>query len=314
MDDNLKIINKQFFEDKLQNQGIISRGAYNVVMLVIYNNVKYALRISTNQDSQETKKSYEKIVILYEKLRKIFPKIKEISVNKPYFILYELFDHNVLEYLEDIKDDTTKDELFKNIIDQCIEHIIFVYEQKIHCVDIKPNNFLLNLVGSNAVVKMIDIDDCFVYDDKIEEMENNLFLLMSLYQFYLFFDNKKIMFRQRQYILNKIKEKTTFLNTETKEKYENMFKKIIDYYKYYKYLNHYYKNYNNENVSFDFIWNKNNDSLISTDTLSTSTDTLSSDSYLSPPTKKQKKMDGKRKSKSKKKSKRKSKKKSKKSL
>jgi hypothetical protein len=154
---------------------------------------------------------------------------------------------------------------------------IFVYDNKIRCVDIKPNNFVLKFTDSKPIVKMIDIDDCFIFDDTIEETYRNMLLLMTLYQFYLFFDNKKYNFVQKDYIMSKIKEKTMFFNLDTKKQYENLFK-IFDYCKHYEYLNYYFKNYNNENVKFDFIWNALN---------------KSTDEIIPPPKKKQKK-DGKR--------------------
>jgi hypothetical protein len=275
-----KAINKNFFENKLKitvKETKYSYGADNFVVIVEKDETIYALRIAKNSDEPEIEKLYKNIKNKLDILSDIFPKI-EILNDKviPYFILYEYFDHDVYKYLHSIDKDEKKNYEFRNIIDQCIKQIKFVYDNKIRCVDIKPNNFVLKFTDSKPIVKMIDIDDCFIFDDTIEETHRNMLLLMTLYQFYLFFDNKKYIFDQKDYIMSKIKEKTLFFNLETQKRYENLFK-IFDYYKHYEYLNYYYKNYNNENIKFDFIW----DALKPTDEI------------ISPPKKKQK-TDGKR--------------------
>ena len=276
-----KTINENFFENKLNiadKETKYSYGTDNFVVIVEKDKTTYALRIAKNSDEPEIEKLYKNIKNKSDKISDIFPKIEILNDKvKPYFIMYEYFDHNVYNYLYSIDKDEKKIDKFRNVIDQCINQILFVYDNKIRCVDIKPNNFVLKFTDSKPIVKMIDIDDCFIFDDTIEETYRNMLLLMTLYQFYLFFDNKKYNFVQKDYIMSKIKEKTMFFNLDTKKQYENLFK-IFDYCKHYEYLNYYFKNYNNENVKFDFIWNALN---------------KSTDEIIPPPKKKQKK-DGKR--------------------
>jgi hypothetical protein len=116
---------------------------------------------------------------------------------------------------------------------------------------------------------MIDIDGCLIHDDKIiiEEKHKNVILLMSLYQFYICFEGTvytRYNFTEtnKKYIIDKIKEKTTFFTVETKEEYKKIFNEINVkgnvFREHYRYLNHYYKDFNgNENnVKFDDILNK----------------------------------------------------------
>lgn len=222
--------------------------------------------------------SYKKILKLYKILKSIFPKITAIHIERP-FILYEYFEYNLYDYLEKNKDNS----IFENIIDKCIYQINFVYNNKIRCIDIKATNFVLKFDEKIPIVKMIDIDDCFIDDDTPTENIKNLLLLMSFYQFYIFFKTEKFTNEQQKYILTKIKENTMFFNSETKTEYNKIFDdiRIVEnvYYNHYYFLNEYYKHFNKGiEFEFEFIWNELNDS-----------------SPDSPPKKKQKIADGKRK-------------------
>jgi hypothetical protein len=276
-------INKNYFNSDLEKIGEkhISSGTYNFVIIVKNKktNTQFALRISKNFVLEKQIESYGKILKLYKILKSIFPKITAIYIEKP-FILYEYFEYNVYDYLEQNEDNS----IFENIIDQCIYQINFVYNNKIRCTDIKPNNFVLKFDKKIPIVKMIDIDDCFIDDDTTPENIKNLLLLMSFYQFYIFFKTKKFTNEKQKYILTKIKENTMFFDSETKKEYNKIFDNIsIDnknvYYNHFYVLNFYYNHYCNKGIEFDFIWNELNDS--------------SSD--LPSPPKKQKKADGKRK-------------------
>lgn len=275
-------INKEYFNSDLEKIGEknISSGTYNFVIIVKNKktDTQYALRISKNIVPKMQIESYEKILKLYKILKSIFPKITAIYIEKP-FILYEYFEYNLYDYLEENKDNS----IFENIIDQCISQINFVYNNKIRCTDIKPNNFVLKFDEKIPIIKMIDIDDCFIDDDTTTENINKLLLLMSFYQFYIFFKTKKFTNEQQKYILTKIKENTMFFNSETKKEYNKIFDNISInknvYYNHFYVLNFYYNHYFNKGIEFDFIWNELNDS--------------SSD--LPSPPKKQKKADGKRK-------------------
>jgi len=248
------------------------------------------------EDKENIIKSYKNISILYNKLKNVFPKIEKIEANvEPFYILYEYFSDNVFEYIakkcenerchreafynivgkingrfckkhkeEDMIDLT--DTIFKNIIDQCIDIINLVYDKKIRCFDIKPNNFVLKFDNDNKpIVKMIDIDDCFTFDDKITDEYKNLLLLMSFYQFYIVFKNNMINCEEKNklltYIITKIKENTAFFNSTNKNNYETIFNKIKndkenDYYNHYHNLNYYVNDTDTtQSVSFDLhIW------------------------------------------------------------
>jgi len=275
-------INKDYFNSDLEKIGEknISSGTYNFVIIVKHkkNNTQYALRISKNIVRKMQIESYKKILKLYKILKSIFPKITAIHIERP-FILYEYFEYNLYDYLEKNKDNS----IFENIIDKCIYQINFVYNNKIRCIDIKATNFVLKFDEKIPIVKMIDIDDCFIDDDTPTENIKNLLLLMSFYQFYIFFKTEKFTNEQQKYILTKIKENTMFFNSETKTEYNKIFDdiRIVEnvYYNHYYFLNEYYKHFNKGiEFEFEFIWNELNDS-----------------SPDSPPKKKQKIADGKRK-------------------
>lgn len=201
--DNVKLnmfneINSKFFENKLNiKEKIFLKGNYNFVLIVEYKLTIFALRIPQKTYSEEMQKftyseeiqkSYENTTKLYEKLNSILPKIKQINTLEPYFILYEYFEYNVYDYLIKFKDVDSKIEEFNNIINQCIDHIQVVYDNNIRCVDIKPRNFILKFDESkNPIVKMIDIDECFIQDNTMmQDINKQLLLLMTLYQFYFF--------------------------------------------------------------------------------------------------------------------------------
>ena len=200
------------------------------------------MRIPKPTDNDEDKniiiESYKNISRLYGKLENVFPKIEKIEANvEPFYILYEYFSDNVFEYIvkkcENEKCErkafyNIKSEIngrfckkhqqnnmidvtdnifiiFKNIIDQCIDIIKLVYDKKIRCFDIKPNNFVLKFDNDNKpIVKMIDIDDCF--DDEIKDEYKDeykkMLLLMSFYQFYIVFKNNNAQDNEQDNKLN----------------------------------------------------------------------------------------------------------------
>lgn len=299
-----KEINNKKFENKLKIiKNDIFFGTTNFVVIVENEKKEtFALRIAKDSSLPDVLASYRNTEKLYEKIGSILPKkIRINSEDMPYFILYEYFENNdVYKYLISIRDMDDKNEEFNNIIDQCIEHIKFVYENNIRCTDIKPSNFVLKFDKSSnkPIVKMIDIDDCCIFEDTIEDIYKKFLLLVTLYQFYLFFDNKFNLFeKQKKYIMTKIKENTNFFNSETKEQYKKIFDNIHKYYYHYYFLTEYYKYYNDDKFNFDFIWDKLDDkhiSLLSNETLSSdSSPTTASD--VPPPTKKKKtSADGKR--------------------
>jgi hypothetical protein len=130
-----KEINNNKFENKLK---IIKNDYFSGTtnFVVIVENEKketFALRIAKNSSSPDVLASYRNTEKLYEKIGSILPKkIRINSEDMPYFILYDYFENNdVYKYLISIRDMDDKIEEFNNIIDQCIEHIKFVYENNI---------------------------------------------------------------------------------------------------------------------------------------------------------------------------------------
>ena len=250
---------------------IINQGKFNVVIKVQdIKNEYYALRIAkNNEDIKESQAdTYKNIRKLYNILKDIFPETITINTEIPYYILYEYFENNVFDYLKD-KTEKNFDE-FKNIINKCIEQINFVYEKNIRCIDIKPENFVIKIVHNNPIVKMIDIDDCFVKhieededEEDVEEHEydkyKNFLLLLTFCQFYISFENKNILGNyvfnddERKYIIEKIKERTKISDDD-----ENKFNIIQNadhyYHNHYKFLNHYYRFFiKEEDITFNFI-------------------------------------------------------------
>jgi hypothetical protein len=238
----LNIINEKFL-----------KGTYNFVLIVELEKETLALRIP-NSTTLDIQKSYQNTENIYTKIEPILPKIIQINTKKPYFILYEYFENNnVHKYLKDIDKNVEQNEIFKDIINQCIDHIQVFYDNNIRCVDIKPFNFVFKFTDSKPIVKMIDIDGCFIQDDTMQDINKKLLLLMTLYQFYICFEGTvypRYNFTEtnKKYIIDKIKEKTTFFTVETKEEYKKIFNEINVkgnvFREHYHYLNHYYKDFN----------------------------------------------------------------------
>lgn len=172
----------------IQKTNFISSGSFNNVYKVcakVDNKIQFfALRKSKQiVQSEEEIENFKNSIKIYNNLISLdIPVAKlydhnEPKIRKRTFQLLELAENNLYEFITDTRITKTHK---VNCIEQIINIINKLYNNKIWCIDIKPANIIVKKINNSYKVLLIDIDDCILNDNHKYSKEITVFQLLVI--------------------------------------------------------------------------------------------------------------------------------------